>query len=74
MYADKDYIISIRRELHEYPEIGFDLPRTVGIVERELEGLGIEYTEKYGESSVVAIINPEKSISQSEYVPTWMHF
>ena len=74
MYADKDYIISIRRELHEYPEIGFDLPRTVGIVERELESLGIEYTEKYGESSVVAIINPEKSISQSEYVPTWTHF
>ena len=60
MYADKDYIISIRREIHEYPEIGFDLPRTVGIVERELESLGIEYTEKYGESSVVAIINPEK--------------
>ena len=26
VYADKEYIISMRREIHEYPEIGFDLP------------------------------------------------
>ena len=60
MYADKDYIISLRREIHEYPEIGFDLPKTVSVVKRELESLGIEYTENYGTSSVVGIINPEK--------------
>ena len=59
MYADKDYIISLRREIHEYPEIGFDLPKTIAIVKRELDALGIEYTEKYGESSVVAILNPK---------------
>ncbi|MBR2930608.1 MAG: amidohydrolase [Clostridia bacterium] len=61
MYADKEYIISLRREIHEYPEIGFDVPKTVAVVKRELDKLGIEYTEKYGESSVVATINPEKS-------------
>lgn len=61
MYADKDYIISLRHEIHEYPEIGFDLPKTIAVVKRELENLGIEYTEKYGESSVVGIINPGKS-------------
>ena len=61
MYADKDYIISLRHEIHEYPEIGFDLPKTIALVKRELDSLGIEYTEKYGESSVVATINPEKS-------------
>ena len=61
MYADKEYIISLRHEIHEYPEIGFDLPRTIEVVKRELDKLGIEYTEKYGESSVVATINPEKS-------------
>jgi len=60
MYADKDYIISLRHEIHEYPEIGFELPKTIAVVKRELEKLGIEYTEKYGESSVVATINPEK--------------
>ncbi len=61
MYADKEYIVSLRHEIHEYPEIGFDLPKTIAVVKRELDKLGIEYTEKYGESSVVATINPEKS-------------
>ena len=61
MYADKDYILSLRHELHEYPEIGFDLPKTISVVKRELEKLDIAYTEKYGESSIVATINPEKS-------------
>ncbi len=61
MYADKDYILNLRHELHEYPEIGFDLPKTISVVKRELKDLGIAYTEKYGESSVVATINPEKS-------------
>ncbi len=61
MYADKNYIISLRRELHQYPEIGFDLPKTIALVKRELNALGVEHTEKYGESSVVAIINPSKS-------------
>ena len=60
MYADKDYIISLRHEIHEYPEIGFDLPKTIAVVKRELENLGIEYTTRYGESSVVGIINPDK--------------
>lgn len=60
MYADKDYIISLRHEIHQYPEIGFDLPKTIALVKRELEKLGIEYSEKYGESSVVGIINPDK--------------
>ena len=61
MYADKKYILSLRHELHEYPEIGFDLPKTISVVKRELEQLNIAYTEEYGESSVVATINPEKS-------------
>ena len=58
--VDKDYIIKIRREIHEYPETGFDLPRTTGIVKRELESFGIEYTEKYCQGSVVGYINPKK--------------
>ncbi|MBR3932312.1 MAG: amidohydrolase [Clostridia bacterium] len=60
MYADKDYIISLRHKIHEYPEIGFDLPKTIALVKEELQSLGIEYTENYGESSVVGIINPDK--------------
>ena len=61
MYADKDYILNLRHEIHEYPEIGFELPKTIALVKRELDNMGIVYTEKYGESSVVATINPDKS-------------
>ena len=59
--VDQDYIVKLRRELHEYPELEFDLPRTIALVKRELDAIGIEYTEKYGQSSVVATINPEKT-------------
>lgn len=57
---DKDYIIKIRRQLHMKPEIGFDLPNTIALVKKELDLMGIIYTEKYGKSSVVATINNEK--------------
>lgn len=60
MYADKDYIINLRHEIHKYPEIGFDLPKTIAVVKRELEKLNVPYSEKYGESSVVGFINPNK--------------
>ena len=55
---DAAYMIRIRREIHEYPEIGFDLPKTVALVKRELEAMEIPYTEQFGKSSVVATINP----------------
>lgn len=48
------YVISIYRQLHQYPEIGFDLPMTVALVKRELDSMGISYTEQYGQGSVVA--------------------
>lgn len=60
MCVDKEYIIELRRSLHRRPEIGFDLPETIALVKRELSMLGIEYSEEYGESSVVGFINPEK--------------
>ena len=53
---DKDYIIAIRRELHRFPEVGFELPKTLAIIRRELDGMGIEYTEKYGKSSIVGYL------------------
>ena len=55
----EQYIINLRRELHQCPEVGFELEKTTAIVKRELEANGIAYTEKYCESSVVADINPE---------------
>ncbi|MBP5295398.1 MAG: amidohydrolase [Lachnospiraceae bacterium] len=59
--VDQEYIVRIRREIHEYPELEFDLPRTLAVVRRELDAMGISYTEKYGKSSIVAVLNPEKT-------------
>ena len=59
--VDKEYIIKIRRAIHEYPETDFDLPKTVALVKGELEKMDIPYTEKYGKSSLVGYINPDKT-------------
>ena len=36
MYADKDYIVKIRRELHKVPELTFELPKTLAIVRQNI--------------------------------------
>ena len=54
------YATKIRRQLHMYPEVGFDLPRTLELLRCQLDGMGVEYTESYGKSSIVATVNPEK--------------
>ena len=57
MNIDKEYIIRLRRELHQVPEIGFNLPKTFAIIRRELDAMGIPYTEKWSEASIVATLN-----------------
>ena len=51
-----DYAVKIRRHLHQYPEVGFELDKTVEYVSGELDKLGIDYTYKYGKGSIVAEI------------------
>ena len=63
MTIDNEYIKKIQHALHRIPELGFDLPRTVAFVKGELDKIGIPYTEKYGKSSIVAELNPEKSFT-----------
>lgn len=53
------YAIDLRRRIHQYPEIGYDLTRTLELVRGELDRMGIPYTEEYGKSSIVATIHPE---------------
>ncbi len=55
------YAVNMRRRLHEYPEIGFDLDRTLALVKRELDAMGLPYTDRYGRSSLVATLNEEKA-------------
>jgi len=59
MFNYADYARSLRHELHQCPEIGYDLPQTLGIIRRELDAMGIEYTGKFGKSSIVGTINPD---------------
>ncbi len=48
------YAVRIRRQLHEYPELGIHLEKTVKLVSEELEKLGIAYTTRFGKSALVA--------------------
>ncbi len=56
VHPNKDYIVKIRREIHRFPEVGFDLPKTIALIKRELDDMSIPYTEKYGKSSIVATL------------------
>ena len=58
--VDKEYILALRHELHQYPELEFDLPKTLALVRRELDALQIPYTEAYGRSSIVGFLNPDR--------------
>ncbi len=47
--------IELRREIHRYPELGFEEERTAALVERELDGLGIEH-RRVAKTGVVGIV------------------
>lgn len=49
-----EYAVTVHRQLHRHPELGFELDRTVGLVCEELDKMGITHTERYGNGSVVA--------------------
>ena len=57
MQIDKEYIVKIYRELHQIPELGFDLPKSTAVICRELDAIGIPYTTALGKSCVVATLN-----------------
>ena len=59
MMDDISYAVSLYRQLHEYPELAYDLPLTLALVKGELDRWGIPYSEAYGPSSIVATINPD---------------
>ncbi len=58
---DQEAMVRIRRQLHMYPELKWDLPKTSALVRGELDKSGIPYeADTYGKNSVVAMINGEK--------------
>ncbi len=63
MFDYAGYARQLREELHRIPELGFDLPKTLAVVHRELEAMGLSHTDKYGPASVVAYIGPESGFT-----------
>ena len=55
-------LVRVRRQLHMYPELGWELTRTSALVQAELKQAGVPFeADKYGKNSVVATINPDKT-------------
>lgn len=52
----EDQLISWRRDLHQMPEIGLNLPNTVAYVSKALDGLQIKYTVYPEISCITALI------------------
>ena len=51
--AVNDWLIKIRREIHEHPELGFREFKTAALVERTLKDLGLEVRPGVGGTGVV---------------------
>lgn len=55
LQQEKEYIISLRREFHQHPELSLQEFRTAGRIEEELEKFGIKHT-RVGETGVLGIL------------------
>lgn len=56
----QDEIVTMRRDLHQIPEIGGDLPETKAYVIKKLTEMGIPFTENKSDSGLMAEIRGEK--------------
>ncbi|MCR5346220.1 MAG: amidohydrolase [Fretibacterium sp.] len=56
----QEYIVNIRRALHQIPELGTNLPETQAVICAELDKLGIEYRKNQGDSGITGSIKGEK--------------
>jgi len=54
------YTVSLRRDFHQHPELGFRENRTAGIVANELTKLGLDVAIGIGETGVVGLLKGEK--------------
>lgn len=54
--GDKDWLISVRRQIHENPELLYELHQTSALIRRELDQLGISYLYPVAKTGIVAQI------------------
>ncbi|XP_059628911.1 IAA-amino acid hydrolase ILR1-like 5 [Cornus florida] len=53
---DKDWLVSIRRKIHENPELRFEEHNTSTLIRKELDTLGISYDFPFAKTGLVAQI------------------
>jgi hippurate hydrolase len=63
-------LVSLRRQLHQIPELGNDLSKTQAAVLQALEGLPLEITTGKALSSVVAVLRGKASLPGGTERPT----
>lgn len=52
----QDEIVNWRRNLHQIPEIGLELPRTAAYVAKELDEIGVDYKSNIAGSGILGFI------------------
>ena len=58
-----DIIVGMRRELHQIPEVGTELPQTKNYVINKLKELGLNYKESSIDSGLVCDIGSGDNIA-----------
>lgn len=62
----QSYIVKVRRDLHQIPEFGKNLPQTTEYITKELDKMGIKYKVNTLDTGIVAVIegkNTDKCVA-----------
>lgn len=55
-WGDKDWLVSVRRQIHENPELLYELHETSALIRRQLDELGVSYSYPVAKTGIVAQI------------------
>lgn len=61
----QDYIVTLRRDLHQIPELAKELPKTQEYIAKELDRLGISY--KKTKMTVVSLVRLKAVIQEKPF-------